>query len=662
MASSSLTGKSRVVSTSVPDPKGRQPRPNVGGRNFKVLVENERIKVSNLLMKSVREVGTTSRKSATVAGNHKGDFKSMDKSNSKYVTSANTNVRKALADVSNVQGNSATNIGRDSSKIKVLAGSNIKKGGITLRKSSTGTMQRNRSNDVQSGAPKKELGTDVRPALKDQKDNAHGGPSVITKHRFVKKPILPTNPSNSRKSLPIPRKSLPAPRKVYRADESAGSIVTAEARSSLPFKATASRRVSFQLTNARNNVRKTRVSDGFAQTGQSKVLYGSSRKSIMPLNLKTKVMASNSRMTSKPKPISGQKKSQSNAAISSQDEEAPPLPLPVNGLASVSDDANQGRVPSDGESNSGVYLPELIPTKKSSRRKSYTTSLMEGSKLLKQRCEVSEQDNLPNIDDDCNHLEVPEYVDDIYQYYWVTEAQNPALANYMSNQTEITPYMRGILINWLIEVHMKFDLMPETLYLTVTLLDQYLSMVKIKKTDMQLVGLTALLLASKYEDFWHPRVKDLISISVESYTRDQMLEMEKRILRKLKFRLNAPTPYVFLVRFLKAARSDRKLEHMAFFLLDLCLVEYETLAFKPSLLCASALYVARCTLQIEPPWTPLLQKHARYDISQIRDCANMILNLHKAANVGKLKVAYEKYSRKELRFVAAVKPLDSLPL
>ncbi|MED6199103.1 hypothetical protein PIB30_072737 [Stylosanthes scabra] len=651
MASSSLTGKSRVVSTSVPDPKGCQPRPSVGGRNFKVLVENERIKVANLLTKSVREVGSTSRTGAAVAGNHKGGFKkSMDKSNSKCITSANTNVRKALADVSNVQGKTATNIGRDSSKMKVLAGSNIKKGGINLRKSFTGTMLRNRSNDVKSGAPKKELGTDVRSALKDQKDNAHGGPSVITKDRFAKKPILPTNPSNSRKSLPIPRKSLPAPRKVYRADESAGSTVTAEARSSLPFKATASRRVSSQLTNARNNVRKTRMSDGFAQTGQSKVVYGSSRKSIMPLNLKTEVMASTTHMTSKPKRISGQNKSQSNAAISSHDEEALPLPLPVNGLASVSDDANQGRVPSDGESNLGVYLPDLIPTKKSSRRKSYTTSLMEGSKLLKQRREVSEQDNLPNIDDDCNHLEVPEYVDDIYQYYWVTEAQNPALANYMSNQTEITPYMRGILINWLIEVHMKFDLMPETLYLTVTLLDQYLSMVKIKKTDMQLVGLTALLLASKYEDFWHPRVKDLTSISVESYTRDQMLEMEKLILRKLKFRLNAPTPYVFL------------LEHMAFFLVDLCLVEYETLAFKPSLLCASALYVARCTLQIEPPWTPLLQKHARYDISEIRGCANMILNLHKAANVGKLKVAYEKYSRKELRFVAAVKPLDSLPL
>lgn len=54
--------------------------------------------------------------------------------------------------------------------------------------------------------------------------------------------------------------------------------------------------------------------------------------------------------------------------------------------------------------------------------------------------------------------------------------------------------------------------MPETLYLMVTLLDRYLSQAKIKKNEMQLVGLTALLLASKYEDFWHPRV------SVQDFT------------------------------------------------------------------------------------------------------------------------------------------------
>ncbi|KAM1892805.1 hypothetical protein ACFX14_035921 [Malus domestica] len=115
------------------------------------------------------------------------------------------------------------------------------------------------------------------------------------------------------------------------------------------------------------------------------------------------------------------------------------------------------------------------------------------------------------------------------------------------------------------------------------------------------------------------QVKDLIIISSETYTRVQVLGMEKAFLKKPKFRLNAPIPYVFMLRFLKAAQSETKLEHLAFYLIELCLVEYEPLRFKPSWLCAAALYVARCTLQITPAWTPLLCKHTRYEVSQIRD-------------------------------------------
>ncbi|MFS7932696.1 putative cyclin domain-containing protein [Helianthus anomalus] len=194
----------------------------------------------------------------------------------------------------------------------------------------------------------------------------------------------------------------------------------------------------------------------------------------------------------------------------------------------------------------------------------------------------------------------------------------------MEIQTDITPQMRGILINRLIEVHLKFDLMQETLYLMVTLLDFYLSIVVIRKTDMQLVGLTSLLLSSKYEDIWHPKVMELISISAETYTREQMLGLETKILKTLNFR--------------------KKFENLAYFLIELCLVEYDVLHYKPSLLCASAIYVARCTLSLTlaMAWTPLLCKHSRYQEFQIRDCADMILGFHQAARKVVLRVTYDK--------------------
>ncbi|KOM27018.1 hypothetical protein LR48_Vigan352s001200 [Vigna angularis] len=664
----SLTEKSRVGSTRASVvAAAAQSRPSVGGRKFKVFSEMDRTKAGDGNTTSASGTVANSRRSTVVAGkgnilnstsNPKGGLKqSMDKSSGKYGTS----VRKALADVSNVEEKFTAALGHANSKMKVSTGSSTKIVGVSLRKSITGRVQRNNSKaDARLDALNKD----------DQKNNTKGGQSVFsTKDRFTWKT---TATSTSRKSLPVPRR-------VIREDTSKPkenvSSQTARGQSCLPSKATTNRKDSSQLVNARSHLWKNRVSDGFVLTVQPNVSHASLRKSAKPI-VKTTLKASIAQRTSKSKSISAPSKLESTIATSSQnksisaqnklesasatlcqEKETVSLSLPGND-STVSDDANKRHLPS--ESTLKTDLSEIIPRKKSSRRKSYTSSLIEGSKFLKES-EVREQDNLPNIDNESNQFEVSEYVDDIYQYYWVTEARNPALANYMSIQTDITPHLRGILINWLIEVHFKFDLMPETLYLTVTLLDQYLSLVTIKKTDMQLVGLTALLLASKYEDFWHPRVKDLISISA-GYTRDEMLGMEKLILRKLKFRLNAPTHYVFLVRFLKAGQSDKKIEHMAFFLVDLCLVEYDALAFKPSLLSASALYVARCTLQISPPWTPLLHKHARYEVSQLRDCAEMILKFHKAAGVGKLTVAYEKYSRPELGKVAAVKPLDVLPL
>ncbi|KAL6560849.1 hypothetical protein OROHE_006026 [Orobanche hederae] len=112
----------------------------------------------------------------------------------------------------------------------------------------------------------------------------------------------------------------------------------------------------------------------------------------------------------------------------------------------------------------------VIARRKFVRRNSFTCSLMSRSKLLKELGKVNSWETFPNIHDDRNHIEVCEYVDDIYQYYWVLEGQNPLLKNYMGTQRHITPQMRAILINWLVEVNLKFDLMEETFFLIDTCL------------------------------------------------------------------------------------------------------------------------------------------------------------------------------------------------
>ena len=80
------------------------------------------------------------------------------------------------------------------------------------------------------------------------------------------------------------------------------------------------------------------------------------------------------------------------------------------------------------------------------------------------------------------------------------------LSSYMSSQAEISERMRAILIDWIIEVQYRLILMPETLYLTVYIIDQYLSMESVPRKELQLVGISAMLIASKYEETWAPLV------------------------------------------------------------------------------------------------------------------------------------------------------------
>ena len=83
----------------------------------------------------------------------------------------------------------------------------------------------------------------------------------------------------------------------------------------------------------------------------------------------------------------------------------------------------------------------------------------------------------------------------------------------MSKQIDINEKMRGILVDWLIEVHLRFNLMPETLFLTINIIDRYLEKVQIRRTRLQLVAVAALLIACKYEEIYIPEMKDFVFIS-----------------------------------------------------------------------------------------------------------------------------------------------------
>ncbi|XP_042470759.1 G2/mitotic-specific cyclin S13-7-like [Zingiber officinale] len=302
-------------------------------------------------------------------------------------------------------------------------------------------------------------------------------------------------------------------------------------------------------------------------------------------------------------------------------------------------------------------------TRKSSRKKatSLTSVLTARSKVA---CELSDKLKELVVDIDAsdkeNQLAAVDYVEDIYKYYKSVE-HSFRPCDYMDSQVEINVKMRAILVDWLIEVHDKFVLMPETLYLTSYIIDLYLSTEMTPRNELQLVGVSAMLIASKYEELWAPEVSDFICIADRTYTREQILRMEKRILDKLQWNLTVPTPYVFLVRFVKAAECDTEMNNMVFFFAELALVQYSLVTHCPSMVAAASVFAARCTLKKSPLWTETLKFHTGFSEQQLLDCTQILVNSHaSAAAEGKLKVAYKKYSHEHFGAVALYPPATEM--
>ncbi|KAH0909191.1 hypothetical protein HID58_032512 [Brassica napus] len=267
---------------------------------------------------------------------------------------------------------------------------------------------------------------------------------------------------------------------------------------------------------------------------------------------------------------------------------------------------------------------------------------------------IVEEEPILDIDlsDAKNSLAAVEYVQDLYSFYRTMERFSCVPVDYMMQQMDLNEKMRAILIDWLIEVHDKFDLMKETLFLTVNLIDRFLSKKAVMRKKLQLVGLVALLLACKYEEVSVPVVEDLVLISDKAYTRNDVLDMEKTMLSTLQFNVSLPTQYPFLKRFLKAAQADKKCEMLASFLIELALVEYEMLQFQPSLLAATAVYTAQCTVGGFRQWSSTCEFHSHYSEDQLIECCRKMVSLHQRAPTGKLTGVYRKYNTSKFGYIA----------
>ncbi|KAJ6750932.1 hypothetical protein OIU85_001464 [Salix viminalis] len=257
------------------------------------------------------------------------------------------------------------------------------------------------------------------------------------------------------------------------------------------------------------------------------------------------------------------------------------------------------------------------------------------------------EDTVVDIDaaDVTNELAVVEYVDDMYEFYKLTEVDS-RVHDYLQSQPDINGKMRSILVDWLIEVHRKFELMPETLYLTINIVDRFLAVKMVPRRELQLVGISSMLLACKYEEIWAPEVNDFVCISDNAYIKRASSGNGESNLGKARV---ASIP------------SDKETESLVFFLSELGLMQYPVVVkYGPSKIAASAVYAARCTMDKSPFWTETLKHHTGYTEDMLRDCAKLLVQCHSAAAESKLKAVYKKFSSDDYGAVALLTPARSL--
>lgn len=218
----------------------------------------------------------------------------------------------------------------------------------------------------------------------------------------------------------------------------------------------------------------------------------------------------------------------------------------------------------------------------------------------------------------------------------------------MINQSEINESMRSELIDWIIEVGSKLNLRDETIFMSVNIIDRYLNLEKIKKTRLQIVGVTALVLAAKYEEIYPPETKQFISSAKRIMMKEEIYRLESQIIKALKFELSGPSPLPFLKRFLKLTNASERINSLATYFVMLQMLNYEMIKYNPSLIGAACVYLAFVTMNGRGPiWNEYIISQSGCKEDEVRACGTEMLKGFKEIGNNGLSATKKMFSQKQ---------------
>jgi cyclin B len=225
---------------------------------------------------------------------------------------------------------------------------------------------------------------------------------------------------------------------------------------------------------------------------------------------------------------------------------------------------------------------------------------------------------------------------------------------YMASQSDINMKMRAILVDWLIEMHDKFNFKSQTLYQTIWLIDTYLSLKYIRRSDFQLLGLGCMYISCKFNEIFYPILKDCIEISDGAYTKEDLLNIEKDILKTINYNVLPPSKEDFYNIIAKAFEFGEKQYYLGKFFMENSLIDYNMIKYPSSVIAVACSYIVMKFFKIEN-YKKLYSTRIIYDKCPqkiIKDSARELCFLVKNLNNSEFKAIKKKYSSDKFYNVA----------
>ena len=253
---------------------------------------------------------------------------------------------------------------------------------------------------------------------------------------------------------------------------------------------------------------------------------------------------------------------------------------------------------------------------------------------------------------------VGEYLEEIYVNLLLeeTQATSKPKFGYMNTQPEINEIMRAILIDWIIDVHLRFNLRQETLFMTIWLIDTYLSFAFVHRDKLQLLGITCLLISCKSHEIYYPQNDKLIEMTDNAYSKEEMLTMENEILKKLNFFIVCPNPIDFYNILSKMFNFEKKQYYLGNYFIESALVNYQILKYSSSVIASSCTYLVMKYYRING-YQKLYNNfiiNEQFPEDVIKDAAKEIYVLVDNLSKSKFKSVKKKYSLTQFENVSEI--------